>query len=239
MKKTPARRGRYHREDPERIEPKRSVKEFLGSEDSPSSEAESEEAEQLSDELDEDPDDEAMRATDRLFEDLDDERRDEGWFDRRRHDREPGGYSFLRGYGGGIERLIRLYVEALEFIVSVASSGPFGFTRPGFDHGIRPPQDVYSSRRQAFSIEFRSHPRLQAKLSLRVDREHERFFVEELRSSGTPKHVSIRHVTLVIENRHPKLTIPIRRNHPHGTYTGRIVNLFSRRERGLLSVRVG
>jgi hypothetical protein len=238
MKKKPS--PRFHRSEPHRREPDR------GSSAGTSGKA-SERHRPTSHEWDDDSDEspydwagDGMRAANRVVEEhLRSRRHGQGWYEPR-SGQSPFGYRFPGGRGEGtIEQMMRLYLDLMNFVVSMISAGPLGRSNQygGGDRYPSPEQHRHDHVTQV-SIEMVSTKTTRSKLDLEAPR-HARLSIRPL-DAIDPELPSIDEVSIRIRHHRPTLRIVVPEGQPDGVYTGAIVDAETGDEEyGMLTVRVG
>ena len=230
---------RFHRPDPPRTEPDRGSSARTSGRASEGHRPTSHEWDDDSDESPYDWAGDGMRAANRVVEEhLRSRRHGQGWYEPR-GGQSPFGYRFAGGRGeGAIEQMMRLYLDLMNFVVSMISAGPLGRSGQfGGDRYPSPEQHRHDHVTQV-SIEMVSTKPTRSILELEAPR-HVRLSIRPL-DAIDPELPSIEEVSIRIRHHRPTLRIVVPKNQPDGVYTGAIVDAETDGEEyGTLTVRVG
>ena len=232
---------RWRRPEPERTEPDR------GSPGGPSGDP-SARSRRTSHDWDDEPDDspydwaeDGMSAAHRVVEEhLRARRHAQGWYEPRGGGQSPFGYRYQGGGRGEgtIEQMMRLYLDLMNFVISMIGAGPLGrmYSRGGEHYPA--PELHRHDRLMQVSIETISKKTTRTTLDLEAPR-HARLFVRALDAIHTD-NPPIDDVWIRFRNNRPTLRIVIPDDQPDGVYTGTIVDRETHEEEyGTLTVRVG
>lgn len=238
MKKKPSKR--FHKPEPHQTEPDRGSSAGISGRASEKRRPPSYEWDDDSEDSQDDWAEDGMRAANHVVEEhLRSRRHGQGWYEPR-GGHSPFGYRFPGGRGEGtIEQVMRLYLDLLNFVISMITAGPLGrlHEHGGGDRYPSPEQHRHDRITQV-SIETVSTQTTRSILDLEAPR-HVRLSIRPL-DAINPELPSIDEVSIRIRHHRPTLRIVVPEDQPEGTYSGMIVDAETGSEEyGTLTVRVG
>jgi hypothetical protein len=237
MKKKPSKR--FHKPEPHQTEPDRGSSAGISGRASEKRRPPSYEWDDDSEDSQDDWAGDGMRAANHVVEEhLRSRRHGQGWYEPR-GGHSPFGYRFPGGRGEGtIEQVMRLYLDLLNFVISMITAGPLGrlHEHGGGDRYPSPEQHRHDRVTQV-SIETVATQPTRSTLDIEVPR-HAHLGIRPL-DAINPEIPSINEVSIRMRHNRPVLRIVIPEDQPEGVYTGCIFDAETDEEYGTLTVRVG